>query len=94
MASPGIEQNQEIKSSEHFRKINEYIMLNFQEDISLPEIANIASMAVTTFCNFFKENYRVTFVEYLNSVRVGHACKLLSEKNLNIVEVAYECGFQ
>lgn len=93
LASPGFVQPVGLKSSDHFRRINEYIMRHFQEDISLPQIASVANMAVTTFCNFFKEHYRVTFVEYLNTVRVGHACKLLSENDRNIVEVAYECGF-
>ena len=93
LASPGFVQSVELKSSFHFKRINEYIMQNFQEEISLPEMASVANMAVTTFCNFFKEHYRVTFVEYLNTIRVGHACKLLSERERNIVEVAYECGF-
>ncbi len=78
---------------DRFTKIKEYIHQNFDKDISLPEVASMVNMAVTTFCNFFKENYRITFVEYLNSVRIGHACKLLSEKDVNIVDVAYECGF-
>jgi AraC-like DNA-binding protein len=74
-------------------KITEYVMQNFHKEIALPEVARIANMAVTTFCNFFKDQYRITFVEYLNTVRIGNACKLLSEKDQNIVEVAYECGF-
>lgn len=74
-------------------KITAYVMQNFTREIALPEIAAIANMAITTFCNFFREQYRTTFVEYLNTVRIGHACKLLSERDQNIVEVAYECGF-
>ena len=93
LASPGFAQSTHLKSSDHFRRINEYIMQNFQEEISLSDMASVANMGVTTLCNFFKEHYRVTFVEYLNTVRVGHACKLLSEKDINVVEVAYECGF-
>jgi len=93
LANPGFTQNTTLKSSDHFRRINEHIMQNFQDEISLSEMASIANMGITTFCNFFKEHYRVTFVEYLNTIRVGHACKLLSEKDLNVVEVAYECGF-
>ena len=50
-------------------------------------------MAVTTFCNFFKEHYRATFVEYLNIIRVGHACKFLGERDESVVEIAYKCGF-
>ena len=93
LASPKFVQNFQYESSDRFRKVTEYIMQNFNEDISLPEIASVASMGVTAFCNFFKEQFRVTFVEYLNTVRIGHACKLLAENERNVVEVAYECGF-
>jgi AraC-like DNA-binding protein len=93
LASPVFIQDTHFKSSDHYRKINEYIMHNFHRDISLCEIASVANMAITTFCNFFKSHYRITFVEYLNSVKIGHACKLLSQNELNIVEVAYESGF-
>ncbi|WP_128548164.1 AraC family transcriptional regulator [Larkinella soli] len=93
LASPGYVQNHDLKSSDHLRRINQYIMQNFQEEISLSEIAGVANMALTTFCCFFKEHYRVSFVEYLNTVRIGHACKLISEKDLNIVEAATESGF-
>ncbi len=93
LASPGSLKNTDYKTSDHFSRINEYIMRNFHEDISLPEIAAVANMAVTTFCNFFKEHYRVTFVEYLNRVKIGHACKLISEKEVNVVEAAYKSGY-
>jgi AraC-like DNA-binding protein len=93
LASPGYVHNTSLKSSNHFRKINEYIMQNFQKDISLPEIAAVANMTVATFCNFFKEHYRVTFIEYLSTVKIGHACKLVAENELNIMEVAYASGF-
>lgn len=93
LASPGYVQNNHPKSSDRHSKITEYIMRNFDREITLPEAASAANMAVTTFCNFFKTHYRMTFVEYLNVVRVGHACKLLGDKNKTIVGVAYECGF-
>ena len=93
LASPGYVQHTHQKSCDSFSKVTEYIMRNFDREITLPEAASAANMAVTTFCNFFKTHYRMTFVEYLNVVRVGHACKLLGDKNKTIVGVAYECGF-
>lgn len=95
LASQGYIQHiqSDINCSDKFSKVTDYIMRNFDRDITLPEIADVANMALTTFCNFFKEHYRVTFVEYLHKVRIGHACKLLGEKKQNVVEVAYECGF-
>ncbi|SDF89038.1 AraC-type DNA-binding protein [Dyadobacter soli] len=93
LASPRFVQNFHYDSSDRFKKITGYIMQNFDQDISLAEIASVGNMGVTAFCNFFKEQFRVTFVEYLTTVRIGHACKLLSEHDRNVVEVAYECGF-
>lgn len=92
LASIGFTPNTQ-STTDRLGKITQYVMQNFDKDIALPEVAGMANMAVTTFCNFFKEQYRITFIEYLNTVRIGHACKLLSEKDQNIVEVAYECGF-
>lgn len=93
LSSPGFAKT-ELKSSGRFGKINEYILRNFDKDINLPEVAGVANMAVTTFCNFFKEQFRVTFVEYLNTIRIGYACKLLANNDRNIVEIAYESGFK
>lgn len=93
LASPGFVATTQRKESDRLNKIIEYVMLNFDEDISLPMAASMMNMGLTTFCNFFKENYRITFVEYVNTVRIGHACKLLFEKDQTIAEVAYECGY-
>ncbi len=93
LASPGFVQNSHLHCSDRFSKVTEYILRNFHNEITLPEIASVANMAVTTFCNFFKEHYRQTFIEYLNKVRIGYACKLLYEEKQNIVEIAYACGF-
>lgn len=93
LASPYFMQHFHYASSERFKKVTGHILENFNKDITLQEIAGVANMGVTSFCNFFKKQFRVTFVEYLNTVRIGHACKLLSENERNITEIAYECGF-
>lgn len=93
LAGPEFANHPEQRQSNRLGEVMEYIMRNFDEDISLSKAASMAHMGLTTFCNFFKENYRVTFVEYLNLIRVGHACKLLSIKDQTIAEIAYSCGF-
>ncbi len=93
LASPGFEHQKVNSVPGPSDKINEFIMRNIDRNISLQEIASVANMATTTFCNYFKSHYRMTFIEYLNSVRIGLACKLLADKKNNIVGVAYEVGF-
>ncbi|MBN8789198.1 MAG: AraC family transcriptional regulator [Terrimonas sp.] len=93
LASPAFANSSALQESDRFNNITEYIMRNFDNEITLAEVAAVGNMSITTFCNFFKSHYRVTFVEYLNEIRVGHACKLLNNPQKNIVEAAYECGF-
>lgn len=93
LASPSYMENTRDMYSDRFSKITEYILRNFHRDITLKEVADQANMATTTFCNFFKEHFRMTFVEYLNAIRIGHVCKLLADKDKTIISVAYECGF-
>ena len=81
------------KGSNRHSRINEYILHNFHKQITLKEIAEEAHMSTTTFCNFFKEQYRMTFIEYVNQIRIGQFCKLISEKDKSILEAAYSCGF-
>lgn len=94
LASPNYEKVvQAGNSSDRFSIITEYIMNNFTKDITLPEIAGIVNMGVTAFCNFFKQHHKVTFVEYLNAVKIGYACRLLGENDESIVDIAYHSGY-
>lgn len=92
LASPNFNSNKTTINSRHSR-INDYILRNYHRPITLKEVSEEANMATTTFCNFFKEQYRMTFVEYVTQIRVGHFCKLIAEDDKSILEAAYTCGF-
>lgn len=94
LASRGFLKNFAFSESERFRKVIQYIMKHFTDDIPLSQIAAVASMTPSNFCSFFKNYYRLTFVEYLNQIRIGYACKLLGESKKNVSEIAYESGFR
>ena len=94
LASPNYVHSFEASSLERFRKITNYIMKNFTDEISLSAIAEVANITPTNFCTFFKQFYRQTFVEYLNNIRVGYACKLFGKYDKNISEIAFESGFK
>lgn len=93
LASPAFVQNNETMTSERFKDIMEFIMQNFDQKITLEQISEVANMSVTAFSNYFKKQFRMTFIEYLNSVRIGQICVLMSESDKSISEIAYTCGF-
>lgn len=72
-----------------FKHINE----NFTRSIPLEEVADLVSMTVPAFCRFFKKTTSKTFTKLVNEYRVVHATKLLSESNMSIADIAFECGF-
>lgn len=74
-------------------KVFKYITINYKENITLESIAEIAHMTPQAFCKYFKERTHKTFIEFVNEVRIGHACKLLFEDNYNILQICYESGF-
>lgn len=81
------------KESERMGKVISFIMDNFNKDISVNQVAQIANMADNAFSRYFSQRARKPFVKFLNDVRISHACKLLMEENRSIVEICYESGF-
>ena len=74
-------------------KVYQYIMNNFTKKIKLEDVASIASMTPTSFCKYFRTRTQKTFTNFLNEVRIGYACKLLCDENLNIADICYQSGF-
>ncbi|MDY7396273.1 AraC family transcriptional regulator [Aureibaculum sp. 2210JD6-5] len=73
--------------------IYKHINKNFQRPIPLEEIADIVSMTVPAFCRYFKKATGKTFTKLVNEYRVVHATKLLTESQLSISDICFECGF-
>lgn len=76
------------------QKAMQYIIQNFQGHISLNNILEITNMSHSSFYGLFKNTYRMSFKEYLLNIRIGYACKLMTETSQNISETAYMCGFE
>src|SRR5690606_11681257 len=54
---------------------------------------HIAGMTPNSFCRYFKQRTGKTLIEFINELRIGQACKLLTESKAPIKEICFECGF-
>lgn len=82
------------REGKRMAKVMEYTMEHFQDQISLTEIAKIATMTKNAFCTYFKKRTNKTYTQFLNELRVEHTCKLLLSKGeAPIVEIAEQAGF-
>jgi AraC-like DNA-binding protein len=80
--------------SQVINDVIKYVAENFQKDISLGRAADIANMQKSAFCRYFKRRTKKRFMEFVNETRLKHAQKLLVETDKNILEIAYECGYE
>ena len=81
------------KDYDQINKIYEYVFKNIQEGIKLEEAARIVYMEPSSFCRYFKKKTQQTFMDYVKSVRIGIAAKLLAESDKQITQICYECGY-
>ncbi|MEP7277062.1 MAG: AraC family transcriptional regulator [Bacteroidota bacterium] len=89
---------QEIKApgarnKERIDKILQYTIDYFQDPITLQAVAKNVSMSVPAFCSYFKKCTKKTYIDFLNEVRVGYACKQLIDSQNNIAAICYDSGF-
>lgn len=94
LSSPGFMEPFHSEGNEPMQKALEYLHKNFQRGVSMKEMIRVTNMSNTAFSMAFKKTYRLTFKEYLLNIRVGYACKLLTEASLSISQIAFNCGFE
>lgn len=75
----------------HF--ILNYIHEQLVNKIEVNTLCRKAYMGRNQFFKWFKEQFGVTPLDYINRERIKLSKQLLSNKNSSISEVAYECGF-
>lgn len=78
---------------DRINQIYKYSLSNFQQKITIEEIAGIANISPNSFCRYFKSRSRKTYSQFLLELRIGHACKLLIDGKLSVAQICFESGF-
>lgn len=82
------------KSNLLMRSVTEYIENNFKEDISLKSMADKIGYNYHYLSKAFKSMFGMSFPVFLSTYRADYAINLLTETDLEIVDIAFESGFQ
>lgn len=80
--------------SKTIREALDYIDRNFQDDISLKDVAEAVYLNVWYLSDLFRREVGKTFSEYVKHKRIELAKKLLKESSLKLYEVAYHIGIR
>lgn len=74
-------------------RVMHFVNTNYQHNIKLEKVAEMAHLHPSAFCRFFKEKTGKSLLEYVNDMRISYACKLIIEHKQTISQVCFEAGF-
>ncbi len=81
-------------SPDKFQKIREYIDENLDKDLSLNNLAEIASLSAYHFSREFKRSTGLPPHQYVTRIRIEKAKILLKNTTLPIEHIAYQVGIK
>lgn len=94
LCSEGFTNSIHYADSDRLKRVYEYIMNNFQEDVSLSKASSVANMSPTAFSRYFKNRTRKSYTQFVIELKIGYACKLLINEKISVADVCYQSGFQ
>lgn len=82
-----------ITNMKIMQEVLEYLDVNYIHAITLADAARQANMSLFYFSRFFKSLSGMSYIAYLNSIRVNQAEQMLLNTDKTILDIALECGF-
>ncbi len=81
------------KFDERKHNIAEYIRLNYDKQISLGELADKLYLSNAYLSKYIKKQFGMSFIDYVNNVRLNHAVEQLLYSDKSVVRIAMDTGF-
>ena len=81
------------KHEQRLSMLIEYVYSHYRDPISIQEAANYVHLQPQYFCRFFKENMGISFLTFVNDVRLYYVYQELMSTNLPIGQIIAENGF-
>jgi len=80
-------------NAQKMQKVYRYILVNYNNKISLDEIAKYIGMNRSSFCTFFKRESGRTFFSAIKEYRINCACLMLKETEISVADICFSVGF-
>lgn len=87
------EHQQSEKRNKRLSRLIQYVDENYMHKVTLSEFAEAEGFSMSYLSHFVKENLNQSFQEYVTSVRINAACKLMASGNQKLTDISNEAGF-
>ena len=79
--------------SRRVAKVMEYTQEHLGETIRLSDVSSLVDMSDSAFSHFFKKHTNLSYITYLNGLRISRACRELESTGMSVSEICWDCGF-
>ncbi|MEG2452631.1 MAG: response regulator [Clostridium sp.] len=86
-------QGKRMEDNRPIRLAKNYMKEHYMEQVTLEDISALAGFSSTYFSALFKKETGSAFLEYLQSIRMDEAKKLLKETNLSVIVICEKVGY-
>ncbi len=83
-----------LRDSARIKQMLAFIQTHYNEEITIDEIAQSASVSISEALRCFRSTIGTTPIRYVKQFRIEKAADLLSTTNLKIADIGMMCGFQ
>lgn len=80
-------------ADEKLQRMIRYVHENYQDGISLADLAKEMYTSASTLSRLFKKQTGIYFAEYVNQIRTKYAVNEMLYTEKNITKIAMDCGF-
>lgn len=88
-------ENAEATGKNHFVNLAvEYVQEHYFENITLNSVAEKVGITASYLSSMFSQQMGMTFIDYINEVRIDHACIYLKQNYFKTYEIAYKVGYR
>lgn len=85
--------NKSPKIKELMQSAIQFVLNNYEREISITDIAKYVFLSPSYFTRAFKEETGLSPMQYLLNIRIKRACELLDETDMKVGEIAHSVGF-
>jgi AraC-like DNA-binding protein len=93
LASDGFRPRPEVYARDPLNHVIDHIARNLCEDLTQTELAELSGYTPTAFSRAFQKRTGLTFVRYVNRMRIDHACELLATTDDGVADICFQVGF-
>lgn len=81
------------RSNNRLQNCLDIIHSNYQDNLTLKQLSDMCNLSVSYLTKIFKDNFKVTPIQYLINYRIKQSCQLLLQSDLRIEDIALQVGF-